>query len=137
MMHGLKQKLIDAAAIGKEEAGGQNVYVRSVGEALAKLGWQVDLFTRRTDPDAPTVVEHSPYCRTIRLSAGPETGLRPERIFEHLPEFVAAFQQFQAKGTIYPLDLFHAERHTTSSTFRIDTNLSFTDCGTVIRDVVK
>lgn len=41
------------------------------------------------------------------------------------------------KGTIYPLDLFHAERHTTSSTFRIDTNLSFTDCGTVIRDVVK
>jgi fibro-slime domain-containing protein len=42
-----------------------------------------------------------------------------------------------AKGTIYPLDLFHAERHTTASTFRIDTNLSFVDCGTVIRDVVK
>jgi len=41
------------------------------------------------------------------------------------------------KGTIYPLDLFHAERHTTASTFRIDTNLSFTDCGTVIPDKVK
>ncbi len=41
------------------------------------------------------------------------------------------------KGTIYPLDLFHAERHTTASTFRIDTNLSFTDCGTVIPGKVK
>jgi len=40
-------------------------------------------------------------------------------------------------GSIYPLDLFHAERHTDASTFRIDTNLSFVDCGTVIPSVVK
>jgi fibro-slime domain-containing protein len=41
------------------------------------------------------------------------------------------------KGSIYPLDLFHAERHTTASTFRIDTNLSFVDCGTVIPGKIK
>jgi fibro-slime domain-containing protein len=35
------------------------------------------------------------------------------------------------KGGVYALDLFHAERHTDKSTFRIDTNLSFTNCGTV------
>ena len=35
------------------------------------------------------------------------------------------------KGTVYSLDLFHAERHTDKSTFRIDTNLSFVNCGTV------
>ena len=35
------------------------------------------------------------------------------------------------KGSVYPLDLFHAERHTDKSTFRIDTNLSFVNCGTV------
>lgn len=40
-------------------------------------------------------------------------------------------------GVIYPLDLFHAERHTNASTFRIDTNLSFVDCGTVIPEVPK
>jgi fibro-slime domain-containing protein len=40
-------------------------------------------------------------------------------------------------GAIYPLDLFHAERHTDASTFRIDTNLSFVDCGTVIPEVPK
>jgi fibro-slime domain-containing protein len=35
------------------------------------------------------------------------------------------------KGSVYSLDLFHAERHTDKSTFRIDTNLSFVNCGTV------
>jgi fibro-slime domain-containing protein len=32
-------------------------------------------------------------------------------------------------GEIYPLDFFFAERHTTQSNFRIDTSLSFVDCG--------
>jgi fibro-slime domain-containing protein len=40
-------------------------------------------------------------------------------------------------NNIYTLDLFHAERHTTASTFRIDTNLSFIDCGRVIPGRVK
>jgi len=61
-----------AVEIGKEEAGGQNVYVRKVGEALASAGWQVDMFTRKADPQQSSIVEHSPNCRTIRLTAGPE-----------------------------------------------------------------
>ena len=36
------------------------------------------------------------------------------------------------KGNAYALDLFHAERHTPESNFRIDTNLSFVDCGPAI-----
>jgi fibro-slime domain-containing protein len=36
------------------------------------------------------------------------------------------------KGNIYDLELFHAERHTTASNFRVDTNFVFVDCGTVI-----
>jgi fibro-slime domain-containing protein len=39
------------------------------------------------------------------------------------------------KGSSYALDLFHAERHTTASDFRVDTNLEFTNCGTVIPEV--
>ncbi len=35
-------------------------------------------------------------------------------------------------GGEYPLDLFHAERHPGNSTFRVDTTLSFTSCGTII-----
>ncbi|HSQ67695.1 MAG TPA: fibro-slime domain-containing protein [Polyangiaceae bacterium] len=35
-------------------------------------------------------------------------------------------------GSQYPIDIFNAERHTTQSDMRIDTNLSFTNCGSVI-----
>jgi fibro-slime domain-containing protein len=35
------------------------------------------------------------------------------------------------KGTIYPLDLFHAERHGTGSHFRMDSTLSLVDCGSI------
>jgi len=36
------------------------------------------------------------------------------------------------KGKVYSLDLFHAERHSTASNFRIDTNLEFVDCGIIV-----
>jgi fibro-slime domain-containing protein len=39
------------------------------------------------------------------------------------------------RGRIYPLDLFHAERHTTQSNFRVDTDLAFVDCGKIVPDV--
>jgi fibro-slime domain-containing protein len=35
-------------------------------------------------------------------------------------------------GNAYDLALFHAERHTSESNFRIDTNLDFVDCGTTV-----
>lgn len=37
-------------------------------------------------------------------------------------------------GNVYALELFHAERHTTASNFRVDTNLAFVDCGVVLPD---
>jgi len=37
-----------------------------------------------------------------------------------------------SKGKVYSLDLFHAERHSTASNFRIDTNLQFVDCGIIV-----
>lgn len=93
-----------AAAIGAEEAGGQNVYVRAVGEMLAALGWDVDMFTRKSNADDPMIVEHSPYCRTIRLSAGPERFIPRDQLFGYMPEFVRSFQGWQAKqGVSYPL----------------------------------
>ena len=36
------------------------------------------------------------------------------------------------KGKAYNLELFHAERHTTASHFRVDTNFVFVSCGTII-----
>ena len=93
-----------AADIGCEEAGGQNVYVRHVGETLASLGWHVDMFTRKVHADDAVIVQHSPHCRTIRLKAGAETYIPRDRLFEHMPEFVSSFQSFQrTQGLNYPL----------------------------------
>ena len=93
-----------AIDIGKEEAGGQNVYVKEVGEALARQGWQVDMFTRKSDANQAEIVQHSPNCRTIRLVAGPQQFVARQKIFDYLPEFLQAFLDFQhQQKTIYPL----------------------------------
>lgn len=93
-----------AATIGQEDAGGQNVYVRQIGESLAKLGWQVDMFTRKRYPNDTAIVQHSPYCRTIRLNAGPTIFIPRDRLFGYMPEFLASFLDFQAReGISYPL----------------------------------
>jgi glycosyltransferase involved in cell wall biosynthesis len=93
-----------AIEIGKEEAGGQNVYVRQVGEALAQLGWQVDMFTRKVSTEQDTIVQHRPNCRTIRLEAGAVEFVPRDNLFGNLPEFVDNFLEFQREnGITYPL----------------------------------
>ncbi|MGL5060870.1 MAG: glycosyltransferase family 4 protein [Microcoleus sp.] len=93
-----------AVEIGKEEAGGQNVYVREVGEALAKQGWQIDMFTRKADSQQESIVQHHPNCRTIRLTAGPEEFIPRDELYGYLPLFVREFQKFQLEsGWQYPL----------------------------------
>jgi D-inositol-3-phosphate glycosyltransferase len=89
-----------AAELGKEAAGGQNVYVRQVGEALAALGYQVDMFTRKANPDDPEIVQHSPCCRTIRLVAGPQSYVARDEMMRHMPEFLDALLCFQTKHSM-------------------------------------
>lgn len=78
--------------------------IYSLAEALTKLGWHVDVFTRRTQPDQPKFVQHSPYCRTIYLEAGPIQPIASQHLLEYLPQLVKAFQTFQTQeGMNYPL----------------------------------
>ncbi|RYZ07403.1 MAG: fibro-slime domain-containing protein [Myxococcales bacterium] len=42
-----------------------------------------------------------------------------------------------AKGSVYTLDLFQAERNPTGSNFRIETTLDFADCGAIVTDVPR
>jgi glycosyltransferase involved in cell wall biosynthesis len=86
-----------AIDLSPDEVSGQSVYVRRVGETLARLGWQVDLVTRKTHPEDAAIVEHSPHCRTVRLKAGPEQYLPQEAVLEHIPEFLEQFSTFQIK----------------------------------------
>ncbi|XP_037025486.1 D-inositol 3-phosphate glycosyltransferase-like [Bradysia coprophila] len=93
-----------AIDFGKEEAGGQNVYVRNIGEELARLGWVVDMFTRKVSPHQETIVQHSPNCRTIRLQAGPLCFVPRDTLFEHALDFVQNFLNFECQNKIlYPI----------------------------------
>jgi D-inositol-3-phosphate glycosyltransferase len=87
-----------AIEIGKEEAGGQNVYVRNVGEALAKIGWQVDMFTRKSDANQAEIVQHSENCRTIRLVAGPEAFVPRDEIFGYRHEIIEKLLKFKEQN---------------------------------------
>jgi fibro-slime domain-containing protein len=37
------------------------------------------------------------------------------------------------QGKVYPFDMFQTERHTTESNFRADTNLTFVNCGAIVK----
>ncbi|MEA5550816.1 glycosyltransferase family 1 protein [Anabaena cylindrica UHCC 0172] len=89
-----------AIEIGKEEAGGQNVYVLQVGEALSRLGWKVDMFSRRVSANQETIVQHNSQCRTIRLTAGPIEFVPRDNGFKYLPKFVEQLLQFQQENGI-------------------------------------
>jgi len=95
-----------AIEIGKEEAGGQNVYVRQVGEALSQLGWQVDMFSRKVSPDQENIVQHNSHCRTIRLTAGPVEFVSRDHGFQYLREFVEQLLKFQ-KESGFKYELVH------------------------------
>lgn len=75
-----------------------------IGETLAKLGWQVDIFTSKTDRDDRVIIQHSPHCRIIRLSTPNEFNFAPEALQSYISQFVKAFDSFQTKeGTNYPI----------------------------------
>jgi D-inositol-3-phosphate glycosyltransferase len=96
-----------SAQLGKDGAGGQNLYVKSLGLSLAKRGCQVDMFTRREDADQPTIIQHTNGCRTVRLTAGPTEFIHRDELFPYLPEFVEAWIDFQKQNGI-TYDLIHS-----------------------------
>ena len=78
------------AALGGEEAGGQNVYVDQLSSWLAKKGHTVHVLTRQNNTDKPTV-ERSPDGYTVmRTPLGPEGFLPKEEFAAHLPTFTKA-----------------------------------------------
>ncbi len=95
-----------AIAIGGEEAGGQNVYVRHLGEALAHRGWHVDMYSRRADPHLPQIVTHKERCRTIRLEAGPAAPVSRQEGFVYLEAFLDRWHEFARLLPAY--DLIHS-----------------------------
>jgi D-inositol-3-phosphate glycosyltransferase len=73
---------------GIGDAGGMNIYVLESAQRMAAMGVSVDIFTRRTDPDAPDIVEISPGVRVRHFDCGHGTLTK-----EQLPIHISGLSQ--------------------------------------------
>ncbi len=83
------------APLGGRETGGMNVYVLELSQELARLGYEVDIFTR-LDGELPRVEQLAHNLRLIRVEAGPAQPIEKEAIIDHLPEFARNMRRFVA-----------------------------------------
>ena len=92
--------------LGGKKAGGLNVYVRETATELARLGYEVDVFTRDDGSRSP-IVSLAPRARVVHLEAGPRARIDKDEVWEHLPAFLHTLRSFRERqGLRY--DLVHS-----------------------------
>ena len=111
------------APLGGRETGGLNVYVRELARELVERGHHVDVFTRRTDADAPEMVpmaghappngrpsaqaDGRPVARLVHIDAGSAAPLEKETLPAHIDAFEAGVAAFvRREGLTY--DVLHS-----------------------------
>lgn len=72
---------------GSGDGGGMNVYVFQLASALARLGNDVNIYTRATSQDDPARIEIEPGLRVHNVPAGPLAALDKDELFEYVDEF--------------------------------------------------
>jgi D-inositol-3-phosphate glycosyltransferase len=75
------------AALGSEDAGGQNTHVAEVSSALANLGHQVRVYTRRDAASLPEAVELREGVQVVHVPAGPPEPVPKNELLSFMPEF--------------------------------------------------
>ncbi len=73
-----------------------NVYIVEVSKRLARRGIEVEIFTRRTTGDLPTVAELAPGVTVRHINAGPFEGLAKEDLPAQLCAFTHGVLQAEA-----------------------------------------
>ena len=82
---------LDQAGTG--DAGGMNIYVVEAAQNMAAMGVNVDIFTRRNNPDVADIVDVAPGVRVIQLNVGPVSGVTKEQLPKLIPDLAAAFKE--------------------------------------------
>jgi len=88
---------------GGVDSGGQNVYVGQLARHLAAIGYDVDVFTRRTDPQLPEKVEWQQGVRIIHVPAGPPIPIPKEQLLPYMSEFTQFMLHWCEQETTYSL----------------------------------
>jgi type III pantothenate kinase len=81
------------AVLGGADAGGQNVHVAALAQAIARRGAEVVVHTRRDDPDLPEYVQLSPGVLVHHVDAGPAREIPKDDLLEHMPAFGRALEE--------------------------------------------
>jgi mannosylfructose-phosphate synthase len=76
--------------LGKPDTGGQVVFVLELAKRFARLGYKVDLVTRRFDKQ-PEMDRINPNLRVWRIPFGGKDFIRKEDMHGHLRDFVTNF----------------------------------------------
>jgi len=95
------------AVLGGEDAGGQNVHVAALAQALARGGHTVDVYTRRDDPALAERVPLSPGVDVVHVAAGPPREIPKDELAGYMPEFGDRLAGRWAAGRGTP-DVVHA-----------------------------
>ncbi|RIV17786.1 glycosyltransferase family 1 protein [Fibrisoma montanum] len=95
------------ALIGGVDAGGQNIAVAELAQHLAKLGYQIDIFTRWDNDALPETVDWKPGVRVIHIKAGPVDFVPKEELLCYMDEFTENTVRF-IKHERDPYRLVHA-----------------------------
>src|SRR5512142_1645776 len=82
------------ADLGGVDSGGQNVYVAQIARNLARLGYQVDVFTRRDAEGLPEIYNWMDGIRVVHVPAGPSRFVRKEDLISHMPAFTRYMLDF-------------------------------------------
>jgi D-inositol-3-phosphate glycosyltransferase len=75
------------AALGAEDAGGQNVHVTALSQALAARGHTVEVYTRRDNQDLPDRVPLGAGVDVLHVPAGPPMALPKDDLLPHMLAF--------------------------------------------------
>jgi D-inositol-3-phosphate glycosyltransferase len=93
---------------GTGDAGGMNVYVVEVAHHLARLGVEVEIFTRTTTADLPPTVELEPGVLVRHVTAGPYEGLGKDDLPGQLCAFAAGVMRTGAHAPEDHYSLVHS-----------------------------
>ena len=92
------------AVLGGVDAGGQNVHVAALATALARLGDDVVVHTRRDDPALPRRVALAAGVDVDHVDAGPPSEVPKDELLRHMPAFA---EELREQWLADPPDVVH------------------------------
>ncbi|GAA4901520.1 glycosyltransferase involved in cell wall biosynthesis [Stackebrandtia albiflava] len=93
------------AALGGEDAGGQNLHVAELAAAMGRRGHEVVVYTRRDGLRLPTRVVAGCGVHVVHVPAGPAAPVPKDELPPYMPEFA---ERLRAMWLAEPPDVVHS-----------------------------